>query len=109
MTRGRILSQVPAGYSGGSKLRNTPLIGEKAWFGPRRFGWGLDPVSPEGWAVTVIAALLSVAARRGGRATRTAAGLLLTALLIAAVLKGTAPGGPRARRAFEEARANDLG
>jgi hypothetical protein len=86
-------------------MRNTPLIGKKAWFGPRRFGWGLDPVSPEGWTVTAIAALLSVAAKRGQRATRIGAGLLLAALLVTAVLKGTTPGGPRARRAFEEARA----
>ncbi len=86
-------------------MRTTPLIGNKAWFGPRRFGWGLDPVSPEGWTVAAIAALLSVVARRGQRATRIIARLLLAALILTAVLKGTSPGGPRARRAFEEARA----
>ena len=86
-------------------MRTTPLIGEKAWFGPRRFGWGLDPVSPEGWTIAAIAVLVSVAARRGEGAARLWAGLLLGALILAAVLKGTSPGGPRARRAFLEARA----
>src|ERR1019366_1097023 len=28
----------------GRIVRTAPLIGRKAWFGPRRFGWGLDPV-----------------------------------------------------------------
>jgi fatty acid desaturase len=31
------------------------LLGRKAWFGPKRMGWGLSPVSPEGWTVTLVA------------------------------------------------------
>jgi len=38
-----------------SRVRTKPLVGRKAWFGPRRFGWGLTPVTAEGWAVVVIA------------------------------------------------------
>ncbi len=52
-------------------MRTTPLVGEKAWFGPRRHGWGLAPRTWEGWA--------------------------LVALFLAVVLlKGTSPGGHRA-------------
>ena len=35
-------------------MRTKPLIGHKAWFGPRRWGWGLSPATAEGWAVLVI-------------------------------------------------------
>ena len=84
-------------------MRTTPLIGTKAWFGPRRLGWGLAPVSPEGWAVTAVATGLSLVVRKkdGGLRARLA---LVAALLLVVVVKGTAPGGPAARRAFEEAR-----
>lgn len=80
----------------------TPLIGTKAWFGPRRFGWGLGPVSPEGWAVTALSgALLWFLGAR--RVPATARAGVLAAVLTVVVLKGTAPGGPRARAAFDEA------
>jgi hypothetical protein len=36
-------------------MRTEPVLGRKAWFGPRRLGWGLSPVSPEGWTVTAVA------------------------------------------------------
>ena len=85
-------------------VRTTPLIGTKVWFGPRRLGWGWIPVSPEGWIVTAIIAVASLALKRGDRRRR-GADLLLAALYLALVaLKGTAPGGARARRAFEAAR-----
>ena len=84
-------------------VRTTPLIGTKAWFGPRRLGWGLAPVSPEGWTVTAVATTASLVVRKKGGGLR--ARLLLAAvLLLVVILKGTAPGGPVARRAFEEAR-----
>jgi hypothetical protein len=84
-------------------VRTSPLIGKKAWFGPRRLGWGLAPVSPEGWAVAAAGVMVAMAvSKRGaGRATRLS---VLAALLVIVVLKGTAPGGPLARRVFEEAR-----
>ena len=86
-----------------SGMRTTPIIGRKVWFGPRRLGWGLEPVSIEGWIVTTIIVLLSVAARRDSRA-RSAARVTMPLLVATAVLKGTTPGGPKARRALAEAR-----
>lgn len=86
-------------------MRTSPLIGRKAWFGPKRFGWGLGPVSVEGWAVTAAALALAAVDRRRERAGQVRSGPLLTALfLLTAVLKGTAPGGRRARRAFKAAK-----
>lgn len=79
-------------------VRTRPLVGEKAWFGPRRLGWGLEPTSVEGWVVTVLAVTGVALARRSGHRRL---GALLGALLGAVALaKGTAPGGPRARRAL---------
>jgi hypothetical protein len=83
-------------------VRTTPLIGTKAWFGPRRLGWGLAPVSPEGWAVLAVGTVAAFTAkRRGARAARLAA---IASLILVVILKGTSPGGPVARREFEEAR-----
>jgi hypothetical protein len=84
-------------------MRTAPLIGNKAWFGPRRFGWGLGPVSAEGWILTAITGLLGIIADRRD-ASLAKRGLLLATVILIALLKGTAPGGPKARRAFEEAR-----
>lgn len=84
-------------------VRTTPLIGGKAWFGPRRLGWGLSPVSPEGWAVSAAFIAAHVVARRRG-AGSAVRGTMAAALLTVVALKGTSPGGLRARRAFDEAR-----
>jgi len=95
---------------GGEKtVRTTPLIGTKVWFAPRRMGWGLSPVSPEGWIVTAIMAVASTALKRGDRKRRGADVLLVVLYLAVVVLKGTAPGGPKARRAFEAAREQSAG
>ncbi len=85
-------------------MRTAPLIGTKAWFGPRRLGWGLGPVSPEGWLVTGLFVTLATMARRRGLRGRAPALALLIPFLLVAVLKGTSPGGPRARRALEAVR-----
>jgi hypothetical protein len=83
-------------------LRTSPLVGRKAWFGPRRFGWGLGPVSVEGWVVTAAAIGLGVVDNRRKAAGHPSSGRLVAAGIVAlAVLKGTTPGGPRARRKFE--------
>jgi hypothetical protein len=84
-------------------VRTSPLVGKKAWFGPRRLGWGLEPVSPEGWAVTVAGVVASrwVAKRTGRRALSHLVGL---GIVMLALLKGTSPGGRKARRAFTAAR-----
>ena len=90
-------------------MRTKPLLGRKAWFGPRQLGWGLSPVSAEGWAVTAAAAVtaagLAVADRRDrwtallGRKSA----LVMIPLLPIVFLKGTSPGG---RRAWEEFQAS---
>jgi len=86
-------------------MRTTPLVGRKVWFGPRKLGWGLSPVSLEGWALASIAGLLSIAIKRSER-TRCHSRVLLAPFLFTVLLKGTSPGGPRARRAFDEARVD---
>ena len=84
-------------------MRTTPLIGSKVWFGPRRLGWGLSPVSPEGWAVSAAFIAVHTLARRRGAGWR-ARGAMAAAFLVVVALKGTAPGGFRARRVLDEAR-----
>ena len=80
-------------------MRTTPLLGKKLWFGPRgRGGWGLSPVSWEGWAVIAGFLVVAIFGERlaGVWSTLAAAGLLLTAC----VLKGTSPGGGKKGREF---------
>jgi hypothetical protein len=78
-------------------VRTKPLVGEKLWFGPRRFGWGWGPASWEGWVV--VAAFLAVAI--GAGTIRESRGWSLVAvggLLLICWIKGTSPGGPAAAR-----------
>jgi hypothetical protein len=86
-------------------VRMTPLVGSRPWFGPRRYGWGLTPVAPAGWVATGVLAALAVNAARHHPDDWKRPTLLVTAFTLLAVLTGTAPGGPRARRAFDESRA----
>jgi hypothetical protein len=88
-------------------MRTKPLLGRKAWFGPRRMGWGLGPASAEGWAVTAVA----VAAAAWLAATddhRVWPSLLAVAvLLVIAFVKGTSPGGPREWDEFQASKRSD--
>ncbi len=85
-------------------MRTTPLIGKRAWFGPRRFGWGLSPVSTEGWIATLAFVILAKwiaaneASRDQGKRIRAIA---IASFLVLVVLKGTSPGGTKARREFD--------
>jgi hypothetical protein len=73
------------------------LVGEKLWFKPRGWGgWGWSPASAEGWA-TILIVLVTVLLVPNPVLIL----LAVTALIAAAVLKGTSPGGPSARREFE--------
>jgi hypothetical protein len=85
-------------------VRSTPLLGTKVWFAPHRIGWGLGPASIEGWLVTATAMLAGRMTRRWpkGSLKRNLPGVILVAI---ALLKGTAPGGPRAYRAYRQVRA----
>lgn len=83
-------------------MRTSPLIGRKAWFGPKRIGWGLGPVSTEGWVLTAVFTLLSRITRRQPGAKKF--GYILTVAFLAIVLvKGTSPGGRKAYAAFKQA------
>jgi hypothetical protein len=78
-------------------MRTKPLIGRKAWFGPHRVGWGLSPVSAEGWVATAVTVGLAAAGRRDRRTALLAVILLLVIVFV----KGTSPGGPRAWEEFQ--------
>jgi hypothetical protein len=77
-------------------MRTRPIIGRKAWFGPRSLGWGWGPISWEGWAAgAAFLAIVFVGPTVFGDADRNLLGLSATgALLLLCVLKGTSPGGP---------------
>lgn len=89
-------------------MRSTPLVGRKLWFGPRRFGWGWDPVSWEGWAAMAAWVALMLAAGllpdgwEVGGAIAAALGLVVTC-----ILKGTNPGGPEASERLAVRRRNE--
>jgi hypothetical protein len=85
-------------------MRTSPLVGEKVWFGPRRLGWGLEPVSVEGWLITAVCVAAAIWARqRRGESTRLPR-LIAIALVAMTVVKGSSPGGSNARRALDAAR-----
>jgi len=63
-------------------------------------GWGLGPISAEGWALTALFAAVTAVARRKGMA-RQPMQLMLGLFSVIVALKGTSPGGPRRRRAFD--------
>lgn len=81
-------------------MRTTPLVGKKVWFGPRRFGWGLSPVSVEGWVATFIATALSFWIRRRWPERALVRQAPMIVLVVVAVVKGTAPGGRQSRLAL---------
>jgi hypothetical protein len=94
-------------------MRTKPLIGEKPWFGPPWLGWGVGPVSIEGWAATAAAtvaarALAKRAAARGEDPKRAQRAPSLALLALVAV-KGTPPGGRKAHRRLMAARAEAAG
>jgi hypothetical protein len=88
-------------------MRTKPLLGQKAWFGPRQLGWGLSPVSAEGWVVTAAAAAATVGLAVADRRDRWTAliarksAIVVIPLVVIVFLKGTSPGGPRAWEEFQ--------
>jgi hypothetical protein len=81
-------------------MRTAPLVGTKAWFGPRRLGWGLEPISIEGWGSTVAFVALARMAKKRAPESRWARHVLGLSFLALTLLKGTSPGGKRARAAL---------
>jgi len=82
-------------------MRTKPLLGQKAWFGPRRVGWGLSPASYEGWVTTAAAVAAVIGLAAAGHHDRWIALLVVILLLVVVFLKGTSPGGPRAWEEFQ--------
>jgi hypothetical protein len=76
-------------------MRTKPLLGQKAWFGPRRFGWGLGPVSVEGWVVTAVAVAAVIVLVTTLHRLHWVGLVPLILLLVVSFLKGTSPGGPQ--------------
>jgi hypothetical protein len=75
-------------------MRAKPLIGRKAWFGPRRLGWGWSPVTAGGWAVLVTGAGAAIVLASTVRHFRWLSMVVVAVMLVIIFLKGTSPGGP---------------
>jgi hypothetical protein len=86
-------------------MRTSPLIGRKAWFGPRRVGWGLGPVSAEGWLLTLAFTVLALSSTKRPIGPKWARYPILGGFLVLVFLKGASPGGPRARADFDAVNA----
>jgi hypothetical protein len=86
------------------KVRTKPLIGRKAWFGPRRWGWGLSPVTAEGWAVLATGIGVALALAATVRHFRWLSLIALAVMLVVIFLKGTSPGGPEEWSEFRATR-----
>lgn len=81
-------------------MRTAPLIGRKPWFAPRWVGWGLGPASAEGSAATAATVAVTLRLRRQWPERQMLRLMPAVGLVFVALVKGTAPGGPRAWRAF---------
>ena len=86
------------------RVRTKPLIGHKVWFGPRRLGWGLSPVTAEGWAVVVIGVAAAIVLAFIDRYGPWLSLIPVAVILILTFLKGTSPGGPDAWEEFQATR-----
>ena len=66
------------------------------WFGPHRLGWGWSPVSPEGWVITIVLAVVGVVASRALRRRpllQLGVTIITTAaFVVIAMATGTKPG-----------------
>lgn len=87
-------------------MRTTPLAGRKAWFGPRGFGWGWEPTSWEGWVSSVAVVSIALWPVSGNDVAMEAAKAVAVCglLLVLCLMKGTSPGGPKARAEYERLR-----
>jgi hypothetical protein len=85
-------------------VRTKPLVGRKAWFGPRRMGWGLSPVTAEGWAVVAISVAAIIVLATIERHAPWLPLIVVAVLLAITFLKGTSPGGPGAWEEFKASR-----
>ena len=71
------------------------MITKRAWFEPKRIGWGWRPVSWQGWLITVVFAAVVIAAcvAFGGTPTTFYVSVAaVAALVLVCLLTGTGPG-----------------
>jgi uncharacterized membrane protein YdfJ with MMPL/SSD domain len=71
---------------------------KKAWFGPKKLGWGLSITSWQGAVMTLVAVVLVVASillLQPLVIGIVVAGCVLVAYVAAALLTGDPPGGPK--------------
>jgi hypothetical protein len=77
------------------KVKNMKRITKKAWFGKKIIGWGIRPVSLEGWLVTAVFLIAIFANLAYNKKTATGYVILAAILIIffiIARLTGDAPG-----------------
>jgi hypothetical protein len=90
-------------------VRVTPVLGEKVWFAPRRMGWGLSPVSLEGWFATVVVIAMGFIVKRRPDLPRWMGAAVMVPFIALVALKGTSPGGSKARSHFDASRGDAIG
>jgi len=67
-------------------MRDKPIVGQHAWFGPRQTGWGWTPVAWQGWLACSLGLIAIGAATASGGSTAA----VVTTVIVAAVLVGLA-------------------
>ncbi len=67
-------------------------------------GWGLSPVTVEGWAVVAVGVAAAIVLASVDRHARWLGLIVVAVLLAITFLKGTSPGGPDAWEEFKAAR-----
>ena len=82
----------------------TPMVGRKPWFGPRRYGWGLNPITFEGWATLGVAIAGIIIVATTARHHAWIEFLIVIALIAVIFIKGTSPGGSAQWEEFQNAR-----
>jgi hypothetical protein len=84
------------------RTRTRPVLGRKAWFGPRRgMGWGWSPISREGRIVSLVGVVAIVCVAVLIPHDWWVGLVVAAALVIVAFLKGTSPGGAREREEYQ--------
>jgi hypothetical protein len=71
-----------------------PLLTQKPWFGPRRFGWGWSPYAWQGWLVTVVCLAAIIVGGEFLHGTAKIVAVIVAVLVFLAIcaVTGTKPG-----------------
>jgi hypothetical protein len=90
-------------------MRTTPLVGRKAWFGPKPGAWGWQPCCWQGWVMLFgwSATFLAVLEFRDQSPIAGIAWMVAMATLLidVCILKGSSPGGAKEYRMFKHQRS----